>query len=76
MEKAFWLGLWLGLGLCPNKCTLHAIDTITFLEGFENEMEKRYGIQGSMKFFILTSHTYILLFLDAQTNAHFMQLTP
>ena len=57
MEKAFWLGLWLGLGLwriqgirtmmyieilhtdlthiypafsgCPNKCTLHAIDTIT-----------------------------------------------
>ena len=50
MEKAFWLGLWLGLG----------------------------RIQGiwSMKFFILTSHTYILLFLDAQTNAHFMQLTP
>ena len=57
MEKAFWLGLWLGLGLWR-------IQGI-YLEGFEN-----------MKFFILTSHTYILLFLDAQTNAHFMQLTP
>ena len=52
MEKAFWLGLWLGLGL--------------------------WRIQGirTMKFFILTSHTYILLFLGAETNAHFMQLTP